>query len=173
MNQTTTSPEFVHTLSLVLNSAVSVAYSQHAVNAEKQDAASPEDSVAARQLDTLQTQFDILCNDLYLIAPTIDLSELFDELDNAITRGDMDAAEKIRNRELSPYRPAMSRVRDIDGQIKSLEAQINLLRTKMDELEEERAQNAVTAVWSGFTKEQLAEATDRSAADVNCWLLGV
>lgn len=173
MNQTTTSPEFIHTLSLVLNSAVSVAYAQHAVNAEKQDTASPEDSVAARHLDTLQTQFDILCNDLYLLDVPGSLSELFDELDNAITRGDMDAAEKIRNRELSPYRPAMSRVRAVDAKIRDLEAQITILRDKAHVLEEERGKAAVTAVESGITKEQIAEATDRAVADVNCWLLGV
>jgi len=173
MNQTTTSPEFIHALTLTLNAAVSVARAQHAVNAEKQGTANPEDSVAARHLGTLQTQFDILCNDLYLLDATEVLSELYDELDDAVSNGDVAAAEKIRDRELALHSPEVARVRDIDGQIKSLEAQINLLRTKMDELEEERAQNAVTAVWSGFTKDQLAEATDRSTADVNCWLLGV
>lgn len=170
---TSTSPEFIHTLSLTLNSAVSVARAQHAVNAEKKGTATREDSVAARHLGTLTSQYDILCNDLYLFAPPGPLDAMLDELDDAITCGDMDAAEKIRDRELALHSPKVARVRDIDGQIKSLEAQINLLRTKMDELEEERAQNAVTAVWSGFTKDQLAEATDRSAADVNCWLLGV
>lgn len=173
MNQTTTSPEFIYALTLTLNAAVSVARAQHAVNAEKQGTANPEDSVAARHLGTLQTQFDILCNDLYLLDATEVLSELYDELDDAVSNGDVAAAEKIRDRELALHSPEVARVRDIDGQIKSLEAQINLLRTKMDVLEEERAQNAVTAVWSGFTKDQLAEATDRSAADVNCWLLGV
>lgn len=173
MTTTTTSPEFIHTLSLTLNAAVSVARAQHAVNAEKQDTANPEDSVAARHLGTLTAQFDSLCNDLYLLATPGPLDAMLDELDDAITCGDVDAAEKIRDRELALHSPEVARVRDIDGQIKSLEAQINLLRTKMDELEEERAQNAVTAVWSGFTKDQLAEATDRSAADVNCWLLGV
>lgn len=49
----TTSSEFIHTLSLMLNSAVSVARAQHAVNAEKQGTANPEDSVAARHLGTL------------------------------------------------------------------------------------------------------------------------
>ena len=72
MNQTTTATsEFVHALTLALNSAVSVARAQHAVNAEKQDAASPEGSVAARHLGTLTTQYATLCNDLFLLAPTI------------------------------------------------------------------------------------------------------
>lgn len=173
MNQTTTSPEFVHALSLALNATVSVSRAQRAVNAEKQGTARQEDSVAARHLGMLLSQFDGLCNDLYLLDVPGYLSDLFDELDDAVSKGDVAAAEKIRDRELALHSPEVARVRDIDGQIKSLEAQINLLRTKMDELEEERTQNAVTAVWSGFTKDQLAEATDRSAADVNCWLLGV
>ena len=173
MNQTTTSPEFIYALTLTLNAAVSVARAQHAVNAEKQGTANQEESVAARHLGTLTAQLDSLCNDLYLLDATEVLSELYDELDDAVSNGDVAAAEKIRDRELALHSPEVARVRDIDGQIKSLEAQINLLRTKMDELEEERAQNVVTAVWSGFTKDQLAEATDRSAADVNCWLLGV
>lgn len=173
MTTTTTSPEFIHALTLALNSAVSVARAQRAVNSEKQGTASPEDSVAARHLGTLQTQFDILCNDLYLLDATGALSELYDELDKAVSRGDVETAERIRDRELALHSPEVSRVRDIDGQIKGLEAQINLLRTKMDELEEEREQAAVFATWSGVTKDQIAEATDRSAADVNCWLLGV
>lgn len=170
---TSTSPEFIHALTLTLNAAVSVARAQRAVNAEKQGTARQEDSVAARHLGTLTAQFDSLCNDLYLFATPGPLDVLFDELDDAITCGDVDAAEKIRDRELALHSPEVARVRDIDGQIKSLEAQINLLRTKMDELEEEREQAAVFATWSGIDKEQIAEATDRSAADVNCWLLGV
>lgn len=174
MNQTTTATsEFVHALTLALNSAVSVARAQHAVNAEKQDAASPEGSVAARHLGTLTTQYATLCNDLFLLAPTIDPDDMFGELNDAVSRGDVASAEKIRDRELALHSPEVDRVRDIDGQIKSLEAQINLLRTKVGELEEKREQAAVFATWSGITKEQLAEATDRSAADVAEWLRGV
>lgn len=173
MSQTPTSPEFIHALTLALNSAVSVARAQRAVNAEKQGTARQEDSVAARHLGTLTAQFDSLCNDLFLLAPTIDPDDMFGELDKAVSRGDVETAERIRDRELALHSPEVSRVRDIDGQIKGLEAQINLLRTKMDELEEEREQAAVFATWSGITKDQLADATGRGIADVNCWLLGV
>lgn len=173
MTTTTTSPEFIHALTLALNAAVSVARAQHAVNAEKRGTASPEDSVAARHLGTLQTQFDVLCNDLYLLDATESLSELYDELDKAVSRGDVETAERIRDRELALHSPEVSRVRDIDGQIKSLEAQINLLRTKMDELEEEREQAAVVASWAGTSEAQLAEATDRDVDEVRRWLLGV
>ena len=59
MTTTTTSPEFVHALSLALNAAVSVARAQNAVNAEKQRGiADPQDSVAARHLGMLLPQFD-------------------------------------------------------------------------------------------------------------------
>lgn len=170
---TSTSPEFIHALTLALNSAVSVAYAQRAVNAEKQGTAHQEESAAARHLNTLQAQFDILCNDLYLVTPLRALDDMLDELDRAVSRGDVETAERIRDRELAKHSPEVTRVRDIDGQIKSLEAQINLLRTKMDELEEERARAAVTAVWSGITKEQIADATGRDAIAVNRWLLGV
>lgn len=170
---TSTSPEFIHALTLTLNAAVSVARAQHAVNAEKQGTARQEDSVAARHLGTLTAQFDSLCNDLYLFAPPGPLDAMLDELDDAITCGDVDAAEKIRDRELALHSPEVARVRDIDGQIKSLEAQINLLRTKMDELEEEREQAAVFATWAGTSEAQLAEATGRSVADVAAWLRGV
>ena len=173
MTTTTTSPEFIHALTLVLNSAVSVARAQRAVNAEKQGTSRQEDSVAARHLGTLTAQYDILCNDLYLFATPGPLDAMLDELDDAITCGDVDATEKIRDRELALHSPEVARVRDIDGQIKSLEAQINLLRTKMDELEEEREQAAIVAVWSGITKDQLAEATGRDVSAVAEWLRGV
>lgn len=145
MTTTTTSPEFIHTLSLALNAAVSVARAQHAVNAEKQGTARQEDSVAARHLGTLTAQYTTLCNDLFLLAPTIDPDDMFGELNKAVSRGDVASAEKIRDCELALHSPEVARVRDIDGQIKGLEAQINLLRTKMDELEEEREQAAVVA----------------------------
>lgn len=174
MTTTTTSPEFIHTLSLALNAAVSVARAQHAVNAENQRGiADPQDSVAARHLGTLQTQFDVLCNDLYLLDATESLSELYDELNDAVSKGDVTATEKIRDRELSLHSPEVARVRDIDGQIKGLEAQINLLRTKMDELEEKRDLAAVVASWAGTSEAQLAEATDRDVAEVKRWLRGV
>lgn len=174
MNQTTTAtPEFFHALTLALNSAVSVARAQNAVNAEKQDAASPEGSVAARHLETLTAQHNILRNDLHLPSPTVDLDDMFYELDKAVSRGDVNTTECIRDRELAKHSPEVIRVRDVDKLIKGLEAQINLLRTKMGELEKERAQNAVTAVWSGITKEQIADATDRDVAAVAEWLRGV
>ena len=173
MNHTPISPEFLHTLSLVLNSAVSVARAQHAVNAEKQGTANPEDSVAARHLGTLIPQFDGLCNDLYLLDATKSLSELYDELDDAVSKGDVTATERIRDRELAKHSPEVARVRDIDGKIKSLEAQINLLRTKMDELEEKRARAAVVATWAGVSEGQLADATGRTMDDVSAWLRGV
>lgn len=166
-------PEFTHALALVLNSAVSVAYAQRAVNAEKQGTAHQEESAAARHLNTLQAQFDILCNDLYLVTPLRALDDMLDELDRAVSRGDVETAERIRDRELAKHSPEVTRVRDVDKKIRNVKAQINLLRTKMGELEEERAQNAVTAVRSGITKEQIADATDRSAADVAKWLRGV
>lgn len=169
---TPTSPEFVHALSLALNAAVSVARAQHAVNAEKQGTANPEDSVAARHLGMLLPQFDGLCNDLYLLDAPGALSDLFDELDDAVSRGDVESAERIRDRELALHSPEVSRVCDIDGQIKSLEAQINLLRTKMDELEEKRDLAAVVASWAGTSEAQLAEATDRDVDEVKRWLRG-
>lgn len=173
MNQTPTSPEFIHTLSLALNAAVSVARAQRAVNAEKQGTANPEDSVAARHLGTLLSQFDGLCNDLYILDAPGALSELFDELDDAVSNGDVTATEKIRDRELALHSPEVSRVRDIDGKIKSLEAQINLLRTKMDELEEKRSRAAVVATWAGVSEGQLADATSRDVDEVRRWLRGV
>lgn len=173
MTTTTTSPEFIHTLSLALNAAVSVARAQRAVNAEKQGTARQEDSVDARHLGMLLSQFDGLCNDLYLLDVPGSLSDLFDELDDAVSKGDVTATEKIRDRELALHSPEVSQVRDIDGKIKGLEAQINLLRTKMDELEEKRDLAAVVATWSGTSEAQLAEATDRDVADVKRWLRGV
>lgn len=123
--------------------------------------------------ERLSPQFDGLCNDLYLLDAPGALSDLFDELDDAVSNGDVTAAEKIRDRELALHSPEVARVRDIDGKIKSLEAQINLLRTKMDELEEKRSRAAVVATWAGVSEEQLAEATDRDVADVSAWLRGV
>ena len=170
---TSTSPEFIHALTLALNSAVSVAYAQRAVNAEKQGTAHQEESAAARHLNTLQAQFDILCNDLYLVTPLRALDDMLDELDRAVSRGDVETAERIRDRELAKHSPEVTRVRDIDGQIKSLEAQINLLRTKMDELEEKRDLAAVVATWAGTSEAQLAEATDRDVDEVKRWLRGM
>lgn len=174
MSQTPTSPEFVHALSLALNAAVSVARAQNAVNAEKQRGiADPQDSVAARHLGMLLPQFDGLCNDLYLLDATESLSELYDELDDAVSKGDVTATERIRDRELALHSPEVSQVRDIDGRIKDLEAQINLLRIKMDELEEKRDLAAVVASWAGTSAAQLAEATDRDVDEVKRWLRGV
>ena len=164
---TTTTPEFTHALSLVLNSAVSVAYAQHTVNADQQ-----EDSAAARHLDTLRSQFDILCNDLYLVTPPGVLNDLLDDLDDVIIRGDVELVEKIRDYELAAHRPEVARVRDIDGQIRDIESQMSILRARMDGLEDERARAAVAAVESGIAKEQIATATGRDVDDVNHWLRG-
>ncbi|PZP03783.1 MAG: hypothetical protein DI609_00390 [Corynebacterium urealyticum] len=173
MSQTPTSPEFIHALTLALNSAVSVARAQHAVNAEKRGTASPEDSVAARHLGMLLPQFDGLCNDLYLLDATEALSELYDELDDAVSRGDVTATEKIRDRELALHSPEVSRVRDVDEKIRHIESQVANLRAKMEELEEERDLAAVVATWAGTSEAQLAEATDRDVAEVKRWLRGV
>ena len=170
---TTTSPEFIHTLSLTLNAAVSVARAQRAVNAEKQGTANQEESVAARHLGTLTAQLDSLCNDLYLFATPGPLDAMFDELDDAITCGDVEQVEKIRDRELAVRSPEVSRVRDVDEKIRHIESQVANLRAKMDELEEEREQAAIVAVWSGITKDQLAEATGRDVSAVAEWLRGV
>lgn len=170
---TPTSPEFVHALSLALNAAVSVARAQRAVNTEKQGTANPEDSVAARHLGMLLSQFDGLCNDLYLLDAPGALSELFNELDDAVSRGDVELVEKIRDYELAVRSREVARVRDIDGQIRDIESQISILRFRMDGLKEERARAAVAAVESGFTKEQIITATGRNTVAVNRWLLGV
>lgn len=172
MTKTTTSSEFIQALTHVLNSAVSAARAQRAVNSEKHGTATQEDSVAARRLDTLQTQFDTLCNVLYLVTPPGVLNDLLDDLDNAIIRGDVELVEKIRDYELAVHSPEVSRVRDIDGQIRDIESQISILRFRMDGLEEERARASVAAVESGFTKEQIISATGRDAVAVNRWLRG-
>lgn len=167
MNQTTTSPEFIHALALVLNSAESLAY------ATREAAEQQEDSAAARHLDTLQTQFDILCNDLYQVTPPGVLNDLLDDLDNAITRGDVISVVRIRDRELSKHSHEVARVRDVDSKIKDIESKIAHLRSQLSELEEERAQNVATAVESGFTVGQIAKATGRGVFEVDEWVHGV
>lgn len=172
MTTTTTSPEFIHALTLALNSAVSVAYATREVAAEKKDAATKEYS-AACHLDTLQTQFDILCNDLYLVTPPGVLDDMLDELDNAITCGDVISVVRIRDRELSKHSHEVARVRDVDSKIKDIESKIAHLRSQLSELEEERAQNVSTAVESGCTVGQIAEATGRGVFEVDDWVRGV
>lgn len=164
---TTTSPEFIHALTLVLNSAESLAY------ATREAAEQQEDSAAARHLDTLQTQFDILCNDLYLVTPPGVLDDMLDELDNAITCGDVISVVRIRDRELSKHSHEVARVRDVDSKIKDIESKIAHLRSQLSELEEERAQNVSTAVESGCTVGQIAEATGRGVFEVDDWVRGV
>lgn len=164
---TSTSPEFIHALTLVLNSAESLAY------ATREAAKQQEDSASARHLDTLQTQFDILCNDLYLVTPPGVLDDMLDELDNAITCGDVISVVRIRDRELAKHSPEVTRVRDVDEFIKGLESQISILRARVAELEEERAQNVASAVESGFTVGQIAEATGRGVFEVDDWVRGV
>ena len=170
-----TNPELTHALSLVLNSEVTVAHANRVLFSER-PAARQEDSAAAaaaRHLDTLKNQFDILCNDLYLVTPPGSMDDLLNELYGVIARGDEDTAERIRDRELAKFSPEVSRVRDVDAKIKGIETKINLLRTQLSDLEEERAHNATTAVWAGFTADQIAEATDRDVDAVNEWVRGV
>lgn len=164
----TINPEFLHTLSLVLNSAVSVAYAQYIVNTDQQ-----EDYTAARHLGMLQDQYDTLCKDLYQVTPPGVLNDLLDDLDNAITHGDTDTAERIRDRELAKFSPEVTHVRDVNEKIKYVKDQINILHAELEELEEERVQKVVTAVESGIAKEQVAAAIGRDVVTVNRWLLGV
>ena len=120
----------------------------------------------------IRDRFDILCNDLYLLdAPGV-LTDLFDDLDDVITRGDVELAEKIRDYELAAHSREVARVRDVDEFIKGLEAQMSILRARIDGLEGERARAAVAAVESGIAKEQIATATGRDVDDVNQWLRG-
>lgn len=174
MNQTTTpTPEFTHALALVLNSAVSVAYATREVAAEQQDTDQQEDSAAARNLGTLVTQYETLCRELDMISTPGTLTELYAELDKAVSRGDVISVVRIRDREMSKHSHEVARVRDVDSKIKDIESKIAHLRSQLSELEEERDQNVAAAVESGFTVGQIAEATGRGVFEVDDWVRGV
>lgn len=85
----------------------------------------------------------------------------------------MAAVERIRERELAAHNPEVSRVCEVDNKIRNIESQIDHLRSQLAELEDSRTQSAITALWSGITPDQIANATERDVNDVNNWLSNV
>ena len=167
------SPDFVHALTLVLNAAVSVARAKSDLLSANPDGTDTANTVAARQLHVLYTQSTMLRHDLNILAFPDIMSELYTELDKAISRGDVTTVESIRDRELATHSPEVSRVCDIDNKIRNIESQIAHLRSQLSELEDSRAHSAITALWSGITPDQIANATERDINDVNNWLSSV
>lgn len=166
-------PDFVHALTLVLNAAVSVARAKSDLLSNNPDGTNTSNTVAAQQLHVLYTQSNMLRHNLDILAFPDVMSELYAELDKAISRGDVATVESIRDRELAAHSPEVSRVCDVDNKIKNIESQIAHLRSQLSELEDSRAHSAITALWSGITPEQIANATDRNITDVNTWLQNV
>lgn len=167
------SPDFVHALTLVLNAAVSVARAKSDLLSANPDGTDTANTVAAQQLHVLYTQSNMLRHNLDILAFPDIMSELYKELDKAISRGDVAAVERIRKRELAAHSPEVSRVCEVDNKIRNIESQIAHLRSQLSELEDSRAHSAITALWSGITPEQIANATDRNVTDVNNWLQNV
>lgn len=167
------SPDFVHALTLVLNAAVSVARAKSNLIAQDPDGTNTSNTIAARQLHVLYTQSNTLRHDLDILAFPDIMSELYGELDKAISCGDVAAVERIRDRKLAEHSPEVSCVCEVDNKIRNIESQIDHLRSQLSELEGSRAHSTITALWSGITLDHIANATDRNINDVNTWLHNV